>query len=149
MIRKKILVVDDSVLILKLLSGKLTANGYQVITAEDGGTAVNAVRTERPDLILLDLSFPPDVAHGGGVAWDGFLIMNWLKRIEEAKHIPIIVISGAEPAKFKDRVLAAGAANFFHKPIDSDALLNVIRETLGEKRPTAESSSVPTPQAVG
>src|SRR3974390_3154345 len=103
--RKKILVVDDSLLILKQMSTKLTANGYEVLTAEDGGTAVSTVRTEKPDLILLDLSFPPDVAHGGGVAWDGFLIMNWLQRMDEAKNIPIIIITGGDPAKLKERAI--------------------------------------------
>ena len=142
--RKKILVVDDNLVILKTVSMKLTANGYDVVTAEDGAGAVSAVRKEKPNLILLDLSFPPDVAHGGGVPWDGFLIMNWLRRLEEAKNIPIIVITGGDPAKCKDRALAAGAASFFHKPIDNDALLTVIRQTLansaGEPQPTAASS---------
>jgi CheY-like chemotaxis protein len=144
--RKKILVVDDSVVILKMMSLKLTANGYDVITAEDGGSAVSAARTESPDLILLDLSFPPDVAHGGGVAWDGFLIMNWLKRLEESKRIPIVVISAGEPAKFKDRALAAGAVSYFHKPIDSDALLGVIREALGQDQSPAQSSAAVAPE---
>lgn len=147
MSRKKILVVDDSPLILKLMSLKLTANGYDVITAEDGGTAVSTVRKEKPDLILLDISFPPDVGHGGGVAWDGFLIMTWLQRLEEAKHIPIIVITGGEPAKYKDRALAAGATNFFHKPIDNDALLTVIRQTLGNgaAEPQPPAGAIPQP----
>jgi len=149
MSRKKILVVDDSVLILKLMSLKLTANGYDVITAEDGGTAVSAVRTEKPDLILLDLSFPPDVAHGGGVAWDGFLIMTWLQRMEEAKHIPIIVITAGDPAKYKDRALAAGAVSFFHKPIDNDELLTVIRNTLAEKPAATQPSAASIPPAAG
>jgi CheY-like chemotaxis protein len=145
--RKKILVVDDTPLILKLMSTKLTANGYDVVTAEDGSAAVSAVRQEKPDLILLDISFPPDVAHGGGVAWDGFLIMNWLKRMEEARKIPIIVITGGEPAKYKDRALAAGAASFFHKPIDNDALLTVIRGILGEQPAEAAPSAAPAQQA--
>ena len=81
--KKKILIVDDSVIILKTLSMKLTVSGYQVLTATDGGTAVSIVRRERPDLIVLDISFPPDVGHGGGVPWDGFLIMNWMKRLDE------------------------------------------------------------------
>jgi CheY-like chemotaxis protein len=133
MSRKKVLVVDDNVIILKTMSMKLTASGYDVITAEDGGEAVSSVRREKPDLILLDLSFPPDVAHGGGVAWDGFLIMSWLQRLDEAKDIPIIVITGGDPAKFKDRALAAGAASFFHKPINNDELLAVIAETLAKR----------------
>jgi CheY-like chemotaxis protein len=149
MSRKKILVVDDSQIILKTLSLKLTAQGYQVITAEDGGEAVSAVRREKPDLILLDLSFPPDVAHGGGVAWDGFLIMNWLQRLEEAKNIPIIVITGGDPAKVKDRALAAGATNFFHKPINNDELLAVVAQTLNEHPGEAQPAVAPVPQATG
>jgi CheY-like chemotaxis protein len=148
MSRKKILIVDDNLIILKMMSMKLTASGYDVVTAEDGGSAVSAARKERPDLILLDLSFPPDVGHGGGVAWDGFLIMEWLRRLEEAKHIPIIIITSGEPAKFKDRALAAGALSFFHKPIDNNALLDVIRQTLekspGEASPSAGSNPPPT-----
>src|SRR5512136_2500361 len=120
MSRKKILVVDDNAVILKTISVKLAANGYNVVTAEDGGAAVSAVRREKPDLILLDISFPPDVAHGGGVAWDGFLIMNWLRRLEEGKNVPIIVITGGDPAKCKDKALAAGATGFFRKPVNND-----------------------------
>ena len=131
---KKILVVDDNVVILKTISMKLTAQGYDVCTAEDGAGAVGAVRRAKPDLILLDLSFPPDVAHGGGVPWDGFLIMEWLRRLEEAKGIPIIVITGGDPVKYKARALAAGAASFFHKPINNDELLTVIHKTLEESQ---------------
>ena len=144
--RKKILVVDDNLVILKTMSMKLTANGYDVVTAEDGNAAVSAVRREKPDLILLDLSFPPDVAHGGGVAWDGFLIMNWLRRLDEAKNIPIVVITGGDPAKCKDRALAAGAANFFHKPINNDELLTVISQTFEKAAGQAQPSAGATPQ---
>ncbi len=130
--RKRILIVDDSAIILKTLSMKLQSSGYDVSTAADGGTAVSIVRRERPDLILLDISFPPDVAHGGGVAWDGFLIMDWLRRLDEGKHIPIMIITGGDPEKFKGRATAAGAIAFFQKPINNEELLASIRETIGE-----------------
>jgi len=139
MSRKKILVVDDNQVILRTMSMKLTSEGYDVLTAEDGSEAVSAVRRERPDLILLDIGFPPDVAHGGGLAWDGFLIMQWLRRLDEGKDIPIIVITGGDPVKYKDRALAAGAVNFFHKPIDNDELLAIVAQTLGK---TAEGPAV-------
>ena len=76
-------------------------------------------------------------AHEGGflhwaVAWDGFLIMDWLRRLEEAKHIPVIIITGGDPEKLKDRAMAAGAIGFFQKPINSDDLLASIRDTIGE-----------------
>jgi len=130
--RKRVLIVDDSVIILKTLSMKLKSSGYDVLTAADGGTAVSMVRREKPDLILLDINFPPDVAHGGGVAWDGFLIMTWLQRLDEAKDIPVIIITGGEPEKLKARAIAAGAIGFFQKPINNDELLASIREAIGE-----------------
>ena len=136
--RKRILVVDDSLVVLTTISMKLTANGYEVFTAEDGAAAVSAVRRHKPDLILLDLNFPPDVAHGGGVAWDGFLIIEWLRRLDEAKGIPIIVITGGDPMRCKNRALAAGAAGFFSKPINNDELLTVISTTLAERESTGQ-----------
>ena len=145
MSRKKILVVDDNQVILRTISMKLTSEGYDVITAEDGSEAVSSVRREKPDLILLDISFPPDVAHGGGLAWDGFLIMEWLRRLEEGKNVPIIVITGGDPVKYKDRALAAGAVSFFHKPIDNDELLAIVAQTLGKstEEPAASVGAVP------
>jgi DNA-binding response OmpR family regulator len=137
MAQKKILVVDDDVVIVNSLSSKLKASGYDVVTAVDGSEAVSITRHERPDLILLDITFPPDVAHGGGVPWDGFLIIQWLRRLDEGKDVPIIIITGADAAKYKDRALATGAVAFFHKPIDNDELLAAIRKALGEDEPGA------------
>jgi two-component system KDP operon response regulator KdpE len=144
---KRILIVDDSPIILRALSLKLKSEGYQPLTAADGGEAVSLVRREKPDLILLDIGFPPDVAHGGGVPWDGFLIMQWLQRMDEASRIPVIVITGGDPAKLKDRSLAAGAVAFFRKPIDNEELLAVIRKTLGESEEPPVAPPEPPPPA--
>lgn len=130
--RKRILVVDDNEIVVKALSMKFKSAGYDVLQATDGSGAVSAARTEKPDLIVLDISFPPDVAHGGGVSWDGFRIIEWLHRIDEAKAIPIIVITGGEPAKYKDRAFAAGAVAFFQKPIDNEELLAAVEKALGK-----------------
>src|SRR6185369_8554242 len=77
---KKILLVDDDAIILKTTSMKLQSHGYAVVTATDGPSAIQAVRTEKPHLILLDLNFPAD-AGGGAVSWDGLLIVSWLRRV--------------------------------------------------------------------
>src|SRR5665213_4383173 len=127
---KKILVVDDNEIILKTISLKLQGAGYQVITALDGSEAVAAARKDSPDLILLDISFPPD---GGGVEWDGFRIMEWFHRLESAKKIPVIIITGGEDSKNKERAVTSGAVAFFNKPIDHDDLLKVIRATLANE----------------
>lgn len=128
--RKRILVVDDNEVIVRSLASKLQSAGYEVLKALDGGEAVSAARTAKPDLIVLDIHFPPDVAHGGGIAWDGFLIIEWLHRIDEARGIPIIVISGGDAAKFKERSLESGAVAYFQKPIDNNELIATIRNTL-------------------
>jgi adenylate cyclase len=126
--RKKILVVDDNAIVVKTITLKLQGAGFQVVTAMDGSEGVAAARKETPDLILLDISFPPDV---GGVPWDGFRIMEWFHRLETARKIPIIVITGSEDPKVRERATSAGAVAFFQKPIEHDDLLKVIRATLG------------------
>ena len=127
---KKILVVDDDELVLRVLTTKLNAAGFQTATARDGAGAVQAARNEVPDLIVLDITFPPpeDVY---GVMWDGFLVMEWLQRMDESRHIPVIVISGVEPSELDDRSKAVGAVAVFHKPIDHDQLLEAIHKVLG------------------
>ncbi|HEY3760848.1 MAG TPA: response regulator [Verrucomicrobiae bacterium] len=124
---KKILVIDDNEIILKTTSMKLQSAGYQVFTALDGSEGVSMVRREKPDLVLLDITFPPDVS---GVSWDGFRIMEWLHRVDETKKIPIIVISGVVEEKNKQRATSSGAVAFFPKPVNFDEMLKVIRVTL-------------------
>jgi CheY-like chemotaxis protein len=144
---KKILVVDDDPVILTTLSLKLQSKGYQVLTASDGPQAIGVTRKEKPDLMLLDVCFPPDVAHGGGVPWDGFVITQWLRGLDHSKHIPVILISGADRAEYTERASAVGATAFFRKPIDNDQLLASIDTALcghggGKPRNMAASFSI-------
>jgi DNA-binding response OmpR family regulator len=99
------------------------------------------VRKEKPDLILLDLAFPPDAANVGGPLQDGFFIIEWLRRAPETEKIPIIMISATDPEKFKDRALSAGVVASFHKPIDTDKLLAAIQATLGQGTGAKSSGS--------
>ena len=132
MSQKKILVVDDNPVIVRTIGMKLKSKGYEALTALDGAAASSIVRTNKPDLIILDISFPPDPGNVGGVAWDGFLILDWIRRIDGAQNIPVIIITGGDPKTYKDRSMSAGATAFFHKPINHDDLLGVIQKTLGE-----------------
>lgn len=125
MTRKKILLVDDNEIILKTLSLALKQHDFDIVTAMDGSVAVGAVRREKPDAIILDISFPESF---GSVDWDGFRIMQWLKRVEEAKNVPFIVITGGEAAKYRDRSLKEGAAAFFQKPINNDELVATLQK---------------------
>ena len=137
--RPKILIVDDNPVIIATLSIKLRLAGYDVVSAADGSEAIAAARKEKPVLILLDINFPADV----GIAWDGFKVIAWLQRLEEVKGVPVVVISGGDAAKFKDRAIEAGAIAYFEKPVDNNKLLEVINQTLGEK------AAKPAPNPVG
>ena len=137
----KILIADDSVVVLKALAIKLKSAGYEIRTAMDGSTAISCVRRDKPDLIILDINFPPDVARSGGITWDGFLILDWLRRIDEVRDTPIIFITSGEPSKFREKALAAGAVAFFQKPVNQEEMLSVIRHTLGD--PPEPSPSTP------
>jgi len=135
MSQKRILIVDDNVIILKALSMKLRARGYDVLTAVDSPGAVSAVRREKPDLMLLDLDFPTDT-------WNGFVILSWLRRIDEGKKLPVIVITGAESEGCREKCLAAGAADFFLKPIDYEdleqSIARILKTTVSETAPATE-----------
>jgi len=123
---KKILAIDDNPVILKALASTLQSKGYEVLTALDGSQAFSIARREKPDLYLLDILFPPDATESGNT-WDAFLIMRWLQHMGEAKDKPVVIISGAEPEKYKTRCLAAGAQAFLPKPVDPNELVNTVQ----------------------
>ncbi len=128
--KKKILVVDDDQVILKAFTIKLNASNFEVLTAQDGATAVNAVRTQKPDAILLDINFPDDF---GSVAWDGFRIMEWLKRLDGVAKIPIFIISGGDPDKYVARARELGAVAFFRKPIIHEELVAALERAFAKE----------------
>ena len=63
---KRVLIVEDNPVDARALKTKLKSEGFEVLVAEDGAAAVSTARREKPDLIFLDMLYPPDVAHGGG-----------------------------------------------------------------------------------
>ena len=123
MAEKKILIVDDDVDLLRGLTIRLKANGYEVVNATDAIFAVSVALEEKPDLIILDIGLP------GG---DGYLIMDRLNKIASTIGTPIIVLSARDVASNKERAMKAGARAFFQKPADNDELLAAIRKALGE-----------------
>jgi DNA-binding response OmpR family regulator len=127
---RKILIVDDDAVVLKALTLKLQSAGYAVATATDGADALRGLREEKPDLILLDINFPPDIAHGGGVPWDGFLLMRWLRGIEKVGKVPVVFMTADDPGGYRHRALACGAAGLFHKPIEPTVLIATIKRIL-------------------
>lgn len=126
---RKILVVDDNTVVLKAFEVKLKACGFEVLMASEGAAAVSSARQHRPDLIVLDINFPPDVG-SSGLQWDGFNIMQWLRRFQEVSSIPVIIITSGDPTKFKEKALINGAVAFFQKPINYDEFLLAVHRAI-------------------
>ena len=131
---KKILIIDDSPVVLKVLDMTLAAYGYHTFTARNGEDGLNIVRQEKPHLILLDINFRPEGAPGqaGTVVSDGFVILDRLRRMDQARGVPIIIITGGDPAEYQKKCSGRGVVGVLPKPIMPDALLAITRQTLGE-----------------
>lgn len=127
---RKVLVVDDNETVLKAFELKLKSLGFSVLTATEGPTAVTKARQERPDVLVLDVNFPPDVGNSG-LQWDGFNILQWMRRFQEAATIPAIIITSGDP-KVREKALAAGAVAFFQKPINNEEFLMTLRRVIGQ-----------------
>jgi two-component system cell cycle response regulator len=110
----RILVVDDSVETLMLLTEILTDSGYKVITVLNGHTALKLVEVEVPDLILLDVKMPD---------MDGYEVCHKLKSAEHSSMIPVIFISGLYEAASKIKGFNAGGVDYITKPFQLEEVL--------------------------
>jgi two-component system, OmpR family, KDP operon response regulator KdpE len=124
----RVLVVDDERAIRRYLHAALNAQGYTVYEASQGQEALNAVVTDRPDLIILDLGLP-DI--------DGVEVT---RRLREWTHIPIIILSVREQESDKIAALDAGADDYLTKPFSSGELMARMRVAL---RRSMQTSSEP------
>jgi CheY-like chemotaxis protein len=122
MSEKKILIVDDEMDFLRILSAHLKAHGYNVVGASDAVGAITTAQQERPDLIILDISMP---------AGDGFSVMGRLAKSDHTSLMPIIVVTG-KVLSGEQRAMAEGAVAFFTKPVDFDRLLALIGDLLSQ-----------------
>ena len=141
---KKILVVEDDKASAMLMAYKLKGSGYTVVFAPDGCEAISQIRSENPDLMILDLALPSRNPFAGP-QWDGFSLMDWLSRSRPTEPIPIVVVTACDSTKSKKRALDAGAIAYFQKPAQFDALLAAIRGALGETSNPSPASSVNSP----
>jgi len=121
----RILIVDDVAANLRLLEARLSAEYYQVATAQDGHDAIRLARTWQPDLILLDVMMPE---------MDGFETCRALKRDGLTRHIPVVMVTSLGQNEERVRGLEAGADDFLTKPVDFTTLLARTRSLVRLKR---------------
>ena len=114
----KILIVDDEPRYVQAVCVNLMASGYQVITANDGQTAVDLTATEAPDLVILDVRMP---------VLDG---MSACKRIREFSAVPIIMLTAMASDMDKIKGLDMGADDYITKPFNPEELLARVRSAL-------------------
>lgn len=127
---KRILVVDDEPDMVTFLTTLLEDNGYATLTAVDGEEALQVCKTEKPDLVSLDLLMPNKT---------GIKMYRELRKDDEMKDIPVIMVTGfgkddVPSMDFKEwiqkRAIRPPEA-YIEKPVDKDILLTAIKKALG------------------
>ncbi|MES0349685.1 MAG: diguanylate cyclase [Desulfobacteria bacterium] len=110
----KILIVDDSRLIAHVAKTMLTKRGHEIILAQDGKAGLEAAKSEKPDIILLDVIMP---------IMDGYEVCEHLKEDDSTKEIPIIMVTSKAEAADKVKGLELGALDYVTKPFDEGELI--------------------------
>jgi CheY-like chemotaxis protein len=125
----KILLVEDNEMNLDMLSRRLARQGYEVVAAQDGAAGVAKAASERPHLILMDMSLP---------VLDGWEATRQLKAAPETRHIPVIALTAHAMAGDREKALAAGCDEYDTKPVEFARLLEKIQTLLGGSAPAGE-----------
>jgi two-component system cell cycle response regulator DivK len=121
---KRILVVEDQADLRGILRDLLTGSGYEVVEAADGGEGVSKAKSERPDLILMDIQLP---------VLDGYETTQQIKADPDLRAIPIIAVSSYAMKGDEAKARAAGCEHYVTKPYSPMQLLRLIRGFLGDK----------------
>ena len=123
--KKRILIVDDEPVNIKLLEAKLPAQEYEVIRALSGKEALEKVAETSPEVVLLDIMMPE---------MDGYEVARILKTDPGTRHIPIIIVTALTETKDKLKALDAGAEEFITKPVNTIELIARIKSMLRLKQ---------------
>ena len=110
--------IEDNVFVLK---NRLTRAGFMVVIATDGAQGVAMAASERPDLILMDLSLPK---------LDGLAATRRIRGHRASAKIPIVAVSAHDSPQSRDEALAAGCNDYVTKPIDFEQLNSVVTRLL-------------------
>jgi len=118
----KVLLVEDNEMNRDMLSRRLERKGFDVVYAQDGGTAVDLANVEQPALILMDMSLP---------VMDGWEATRRIKAGSGTKNIPIIALTAHAMAGDREKAMDAGCEDYDTKPVDFPRLLGKIELLIG------------------
>jgi DNA-binding NtrC family response regulator len=119
---KKVLIIDDDVMMLNALTTLLQDEGLAVMTAADGSHGIMLYKEHRPEVILLDLRLP---------SITGVEVLREIKRINAGAKV--IIITGYSAPEVLEETMRSGAFGFYEKSRDVDELLKLIQNALGEQ----------------
>jgi len=141
MSRPKVLVVEDDEDLRRGLTLRVTSLGYEVVSAQDGISAVSVARTERPDVVLLDLGLP------GG---DGISVLERYANMATLSGIPVVVLTGRDPLVAAPAVSRFNVSAFLRKPADNDQLAGALATAIVGREPDQSATAIdgaPAPTA--
>jgi len=121
----KILVVEDNEMNRDMLTRRLQRRGYEVVTAVDGAQGLAMAQSERPALILMDISLP---------VLDGWEATRRLKMVPETKSIPVVALTAHAMSGDRERCIDAGCDDFDTKPVEIARLVGKIETLLNRSK---------------
>lgn len=119
--KKKVLIVEDNELNMKLFDDLLGAHGYDTIKTRDGMKVLELARTEKPDLIVMDIQLP-EVS--------GLEVTQWLKKDNDLKHIPVVAVTAFAMKGDEEKIRQGGCEDYVSKPISIIDFMKVIQKHL-------------------
>jgi two-component system cell cycle response regulator DivK len=122
--QKRILIVEDNELNMKLFNDLLEAHGYKTLQTRSGVEAVKLARLHKPDLILMDIQLP-EVS--------GLQVTQWIKEEEDLRHIPVIAITAFAMKGDEEKIRQGGCEAYVSKPISIVKFLETVRQYLREQ----------------
>ncbi len=131
---KKILLADDSITIQKVVQITLADGDYNLIKVDNGNDAMNKVKSEKPDLVLLDVVMPGK---------NGYQVCEEIKKNPETANIPVILLAGSFEGFDEIKGAEIGADGYIIKPFESQTLIGKVEEMLNRSKPKR-----PTPEPV-
>jgi two-component system cell cycle response regulator DivK len=117
--KKKVLIVEDNELNMKLFEDLLGAHGYETVKSKDGKKVLDLARAHKPDLILMDIQLP-EVS--------GLEITQWLKSDAELKSIPVIAVTAFAMKGDEDKIRKGGCEDYISKPISITDFMKVVQK---------------------
>jgi two-component system cell cycle response regulator DivK len=118
----KVLVVEDNEMNRDMLSRRLTRRGFQVIFAVDGQQGIDLARSERPDIILMDMSLP---------VIDGWEATRRVKSDDATRSVPVIGLTAHAMAGDREKAIEAGCDDYDTKPVELERLIGKMERLLG------------------